>query len=151
MDIPSLFSEIRLNPLTLWCHQPHGWLENPRTEWRFLVRTIIDKWSIFQHAMFDYQSVYEENWRCSILCLVVSSTRKYGDRTDMNKSYSIMRYIVVGPTLCDSNPMAELGIPVQVLEKLTDEEQTKPLPSGNLLHSYGKWKITIYVEWTYPL
>ena len=20
---------------TLWCHQLHGWLENPRTDWRF--------------------------------------------------------------------------------------------------------------------
>ena len=25
----------------------HGWLENPQTEWRFLARKIIDKWSIF--------------------------------------------------------------------------------------------------------
>ena len=25
----------------------HGWLENPRTEWRFLSRNIIDKWSGF--------------------------------------------------------------------------------------------------------
>ena len=33
----------------------HGVLENPRTEWRFLARKSTDKWSIFQHAMFDYQ------------------------------------------------------------------------------------------------
>ena len=32
----------------------HGWLENPRTEWRFH-RKIMNKWSIFQHAMFDCQ------------------------------------------------------------------------------------------------
>ena len=31
----------------------HGWLENPRAEWRFLARKITDRWSIFQHAMFD--------------------------------------------------------------------------------------------------
>ena len=31
----------------------HGWLENPRTQWRYLARKINDIWSIFQHAMFD--------------------------------------------------------------------------------------------------
>ena len=28
--------------ITLWCHQPHGWLEDPPTEWRFLARKITD-------------------------------------------------------------------------------------------------------------
>ena len=27
---------------SLWCHQPHGWLENPRAEWRFLAGKITD-------------------------------------------------------------------------------------------------------------
>ena len=43
---------------TLWSHQPDGWLENPRTEWRFLARNIADKWSLFQYAMLDYRTVY---------------------------------------------------------------------------------------------
>ena len=39
---------------TLWFHQT--WLENPRTEWRFLARKFRRFLrSIFQHAMFDYQ------------------------------------------------------------------------------------------------
>ena len=38
-------------------NQPHGVLENPRTEWRFLIGKIIHKWWIFQHAMFDYTEV----------------------------------------------------------------------------------------------
>ena len=29
----------------------HDWLENPRTEWRFLARRSIDEWSIFQQIM----------------------------------------------------------------------------------------------------
>ena len=33
----------------------HGLLENPLTEWRFIARNIIDKWSIFQQARFDYR------------------------------------------------------------------------------------------------
>ena len=32
-------------------------MENPRTAWRFLDRKIIDKWSVFQPAMFDYRNV----------------------------------------------------------------------------------------------
>ena len=43
-------------------HQPHGWMENPRTQWRILARKIVDKWSIFQHAMFDYWRVVSLNW-----------------------------------------------------------------------------------------
>ena len=35
----------------------HGWVENPRTEWRFLARKITDNWSILQHTMFDYRRV----------------------------------------------------------------------------------------------
>ena len=44
-----------MTAITLWCHQT--WLENPRTEWRFLARKITYKWSIFQHAMFGYRKV----------------------------------------------------------------------------------------------
>ena len=42
---------------TLWCHQT--WLagESPLAEWMFLARRITDQWSIFQHAMFEYQRV----------------------------------------------------------------------------------------------
>ena len=36
----------------------HSWLENPRTEWRFLTRkNHLFPWSIFQLAVFDYQRV----------------------------------------------------------------------------------------------
>ena len=35
----------------------HGWLENSLTECRFLDKKILDKWSIFQPAMFDYRRV----------------------------------------------------------------------------------------------
>ena len=34
----------------------HGWLENPRTELRFLARKINYRWSIFLHTIFDYRS-----------------------------------------------------------------------------------------------
>ena len=33
------------------------WLENPRTEWRFSEEVITYKWSIVQHAMFDYRMI----------------------------------------------------------------------------------------------
>ena len=35
----------------------HGWLENPRPEWRLLAGQITDTWSIFQQAMFDHRKV----------------------------------------------------------------------------------------------
>ena len=35
----------------------HARMENPRTEWRLIGKKIMDKWSIFQQVMFDYQSV----------------------------------------------------------------------------------------------
>ena len=38
-------------------NEPHGWLENPRAEWRFLARKISYKSSIFQQTMFDYRRV----------------------------------------------------------------------------------------------
>ena len=40
-------------------------MENPRTERRFLARKIIDRWFIFQHAMFDYRRVlFPQNLPC---------------------------------------------------------------------------------------
>ena len=45
-----------MNMITLWCHQT--WLENPRNDLSFLARTITYKWSVFQHAMFDYITVH---------------------------------------------------------------------------------------------
>ena len=35
----------------------HASLENPRTEGRRIGKKIMDKWSIFQQIMFDYQRV----------------------------------------------------------------------------------------------
>ena len=38
-----------------WCNQT--WQRKIADEWRFLARNITNKWSIFQHAMFDYRRV----------------------------------------------------------------------------------------------
>ena len=49
----------------------HGWLENPRTEWRFQCENHWEKWWICQQAMFVYRRVTSTErcsgpgWRCS--------------------------------------------------------------------------------------
>ena len=53
------------NQLTLWVHQT--WLENPRTEWRFLARNITYFYAAFSIAMYDYRRVGEgASWIISI-------------------------------------------------------------------------------------
>ena len=47
----------------------HGWLEHPRSEWRFLARKITYVYGLFSIAMFDYGRVNQRfqfaNWKIS--------------------------------------------------------------------------------------
>ena len=58
---------------TLWFHQTWLAMENPRTECRFLSRKIMDKWSMFQHATFEYRRVYilNHHWSTGVFLLML--------------------------------------------------------------------------------
>ena len=43
----------KVGEVTLWCHQT--WLAGKSPMNDGFMRKITDKWSIFQHAMFDYR------------------------------------------------------------------------------------------------
>ena len=56
----------RLDPgdLALWCHQSHGWLENPRTKWICVFhigKSLIFMVYMFQQRMFDRRVISSVN------------------------------------------------------------------------------------------
>ena len=48
--------------LTLWCHQT--WLAGKSPMNGGFIKNLTDKWSIFQHAIFDYQGTMKD---CKIM------------------------------------------------------------------------------------
>ena len=91
-----------MTAITLWCHQT--WLENPRTEWRFLARKTPDFSGLFSPASSEevswrsmeimgrrIRSSGQDNGRTMLDCLTAWSPKSWGYSRETESNPNCMK------------------------------------------------------------